>query len=94
MLVDPDTRAKGANNMAVHFIAMSGTHGCLPDYCSVNESAEGAAKALGYVHELGPRDVLRLGNTWYLELGGPEAAAEYAKIIGCNCKTPEVHDDY
>jgi hypothetical protein len=93
MLVEQDTRAEEANDMAAHFIAMSGTHGCLPDYCSVNESAEAAAEALGYIHELGPRDVRRLGNAGYLELGGPETGADYAQIIGCSCETPEVHDD-
>lgn len=79
--------------MAAHFIAMSGTHGCIPDYCATHDSAEAAAEALGCVHDLSTRDVRRLGNTGYLELDGPETGAEYAEIVGCNCATPEVHND-
>ncbi len=75
-----------------HFIAMSGDHGYMPDYCSVYDSAEHAAEGLGCVHELSPRDIRRLANTGYLELGGPEAGASYAEIIGCSCKTPEAHE--
>ncbi len=79
--------------MTQHFIAMSGSHGCLPDFCQSYGSPESAAEAIGQLFELEPVDVRWLGNRGYLELGGPEYSADYAEIIGCNCATPSDHDD-
>lgn len=54
--------------MANHIIAMSGSHGCLPDQCSVYDSAEDAASGMAQLFELSKRRECELANTGYLAL--------------------------
>ena len=84
--------AEQTNNNATHFIAMSGTHGCLPDSCEVYDTHADAVEALAAMFELGRTRRTRLYAHRYLELRRADGA-EYCEITECDCATPEVHSD-
>ena len=76
----------------MHFIGMSGIHGCLPQFWTWGETRRLVCESLDLVHDLTRqqrRDLIRLG---YIELK-PNQGSEYASITECNCRNPEVHDD-
>jgi len=54
--------------MTIRFIAMSGTHGCLPDYCEVFSSRNEAIQSLVQLFNLGELHAARLRQDGYLEL--------------------------
>lgn len=85
--------------MKKHYIAMSGEHGCLPDYCC---SCETKADAVGVLATLfddvrGVKAALRRSD--YCELSdrltydGNTPGAEYCEIVPCDCNDPESHND-
>jgi hypothetical protein len=75
-----------------HFIAMSGSHGCLPDHCEVFETCADSVEDLTNLFELGRTRKARLAKFRYLELTR-EDGAEYCEITECDCATPGVHSD-
>ena len=79
--------------MTRHFIAMSGTHGCIPDNIHVFEKRLDAVNYIIDIFEL-PRYGSKAGDlrkTGYVELGHG-FGADYAEIQACDCSHPEIHD--
>jgi hypothetical protein len=78
----------------VHFIAMSGSYGCIPDNVTVFEKRIDAVRHLIDLFELpvnGSRaNDLRI--TRYTDLG-QGFGADYAEVQKCNCDHPEIHDE-
>jgi hypothetical protein len=83
----------------VHYIEMSGDHGCLPDHCDVSLTLKGAIDSLGALFDdvltdsgrhLGVRNQLKLYRHCELPRG---AGAEYCEIVECDCTEPWVHSD-
>ncbi len=52
----------------MHFIAMAGLHGCIPNHCEVFPSFPEAVGDLAELHNLGPRRRAQLWQARYLEL--------------------------
>ena len=83
--------------MSKHYIAMSGSAGCLPDYCEVypgtKEGLDGAVEGLATLHELNrtQRAILRSGFFLRLKSG---TGADYAQIEQCNCSDPQIHSEH
>ena len=86
-----------------HYIAMSGSHGCLPDHLACFKKYSEAVQDLIDVFEL-PRDGVKateLRKRGYVELDEADwpgrnehrYGAEYAEIQKCNCDHPEIHDE-
>ena len=85
-----------------HYIAMSGSHGCLPDHCEVFETYADAVADLVQLFELGRTRAARLKKNSYLELVPSPIesrdeefgwGAEYCEIQTCDCDEPAVHSD-
>jgi hypothetical protein len=80
-----------------HFIAMSGSHGCLPDSCEVFPEYQSAVDSLAELFGLGRTRKARLFADRTLELvpgiGEDEFGAEYCEIQECGCDNPGVHSD-
>jgi hypothetical protein len=84
-----------------HWIAMSGSHGCLPDNCEVFETRKGAVDSLVSLFELGRTRAARLKKTGYLELTlspieqaqDVSFGADYCEITQCDCDNPLEHSD-
>lgn len=86
-----------------HYIAMSGSHGCLPDSCNAYTTYDDAVNALVELFELGRTRKARLYANRYLELGTCIVAhgslddlsdsAEYCEIQSCQCASPWEHCD-
>lgn len=79
-----------------HFIAMSGSSGCLPDYCEVYQGTEeglaAAVEGLDNLFELTKEQLRVLRKNRYLNLGAG-AGADYCEVIRCLCATPGVHSE-
>jgi len=86
---------------AKHFMAMSGSHGCLPDHCEVFDSRQDAINDLVQLFGLGRTRTARLRKESILELTpSPIEArqdisfgAEYCEITECDCGDPTTHSD-
>lgn len=78
--------------MAKHYIAMSGSHGCLPDFCQSAYTHDQAVDTLVNLFELGRRRAAILKSDNYLELA-PIDGAQYCEIDTCECDDPSVHND-
>ena len=85
-----------------HYIAMSGSHGCLPDHCEVFETYADAVADLVQLFELGRTRAARLKKNSYLELVPSPIesrdeefgwGAEYCEIQTCDCDKPAVNSD-
>ena len=81
-----------------HYIAGSGTHGCLYDYCHAHETFEDAVQDLVALHNLGRVRERRLRNDRYLSLKATFAeelsyGADYCEVNTCECIDPERHND-
>jgi hypothetical protein len=78
----------------VHFTAMSGSYGCIPDNIAAFEKRIDAVYYLIDLFELpvngSKADDLR--KTGYTDLGR-DFGADYAEIVKCNCGHIEVHND-
>lgn len=79
-------------NKPTHYIAMSGSHGCLPDSCNAYETYDAAVDELASMFELGRTRKARLYTDRYLELGRNDGA-EYCEIQSCQCDKPWEHCD-
>jgi hypothetical protein len=75
-----------------HYIAMSGSHGCLPDSCNAYEYFDSAVNELADIFELGRTRKARLYAERTLELS-PDDGAEYCEITECHCNRPWAHCD-
>lgn len=80
-----------------HFIAMSGDHGCIPDYCDVFPEYQAAVDSLADMFSLGRTRKARLFADRILELkpnfNEDSFGAEYCEIQTCDCDNPAVHSD-
>ena len=76
----------------IHYIAMSGSHGCLPDHCEIYETRDGAIEDLASLFGLGRRRIATLKRYGSLELGRRDGA-EYCEVTQCDCDDPAVHSD-
>ena len=77
----------------IHYIAMSGIHGCLPQYCAACDTIRDAVDSLASLHELGKNRQRELRRDLYLELNPNRDGAEYAEIVECDCDDPDCHND-
>lgn len=85
----------------VHWIAMSGEKGCLPDHCEVFATRKSAIDDLTNLFELGSTRRKRLARDGYLELvlspieklQDVVFGAEYCEVQPCACSNPAVHSD-
>lgn len=86
-----------------HYIAMSGSHGCLPDHLACFKKYSEAVRDLIDVFQL-PRygvKATELRKCGYVELDEADwpgrnehrYGAEYAEIQKCNCDHPKIHDE-
>jgi hypothetical protein len=76
-----------------HYIAMSGSHGCLPDSCNAYEQYDSAVAELASMFELGRTRKARLFADGTLELEPENDGAEYCEIVSCQCAKPWEHCD-
>lgn len=79
--------------MGKHYIAMSGSHGCLPDYCECHVRKSDAVSDLVSLFELDDVQERMLFEGDYLELRGAEDGAAYCEIVVCECDDPSIHSD-
>jgi hypothetical protein len=78
----------------VHYIAMGGLHGYLPNFCCALEEYEDAVQTIVQIHELGRNRERQLREDSYIELNLKRDGNEYAEIVSCDCDTPEIHNDW
>ena len=78
---------------SIHYIAMSGDHGYLPDHCEVYCCLESAVDDLASLFELGRNRRAELKRNMYLELNSNRDGAEYCEIEECDCDDMSVHSD-
>ena len=79
----------------LHYIAMSGNRGCIPDYCQAFDNRGDAIASLIQLFELSPRGkhVANLKTYGYTSFEkGIEYGAEYAEIIKCSCANKNIHN--
>ena len=76
-----------------HWIAVSGSHGCLPDSCNAYETYQDAVDSLVDMFSLGRTRKARLFADRTLELKPRIDGAEYCEIIQCSCSSPWDHCD-
>ena len=76
-----------------HFIAMSGSYGCLPDNVTVFERKSEALNHIINTFELAlyGRKADNLREVGYADLGG-DYGADYAEIVRCTCDNVEIHN--
>ena len=75
-----------------HYISMSGSFGCLPDFCDVSTDRDNAVDTLVSLFELGKTRERHLDRDGFLNLS-PRDGAEYCEVISCDCENPNVHSD-
>lgn len=81
-----------AKNAKLHFIAMNGSFGCLPDYCDVFLDRASATEALADNLELEPTQARALLITGFVNCT-PGQGADYAQVEECKCPSPHEHQD-
>jgi hypothetical protein len=75
-----------------HYIGMNGSHGCLPDSCSVYKRFKHAVESLTDSLDLTDEQADDLRETGSAECN-PGQGAEYCEIVACECKAPWTHDE-
>ena len=75
----------------VHYVAMAGLHGCIPQHCQVHGTYDGAVDDLAALHDLGRHRRKSLQRDGYLELNVYRDGNEYCEIRECDCQEPQVH---
>ena len=75
-----------------HYIAMSGSYGCLPDYCSCCVSVAEAVDSLSDLFELEEEAEGELRSALYIDLTR-DHGAQYAEVVECNCLFPFEHSE-
>ena len=76
-----------------HFIAMSGSHGCLPDFVQGYVTKREAVDSLADMFELGRTRKAALSHDSYLELSPGRNGADYCEVVECNCAKPWEHGE-
>lgn len=79
--------------VAPHYIAGSGSHGCLYGQSSCHDTYTEAVRALSDLFELGRIRRARLNRDGNLELSLLRDGAEYCEVITCRCGNPADHQD-
>ena len=77
-----------------HYIAMSGSAGCIPDWTCLCDSAGEARAAAAdmWADELDAAGRYNLRRSGYASL--PEGSgADYVEIVECGCEDPSVHEE-
>ena len=77
----------------VHYIAMGGTYGCLPDNCAALPTLTGAVEELATIYELGSARQRTLRRNRYLDLDNGRDGGDYCEIVECDCGDMECHND-
>ena len=75
-----------------HYIAGSGSHGCLYDHCQSYPNISWALEDIRALFGLSRTKLSVLRQNHYLELG-EDYGADYAEITECSCGNPEQHND-
>lgn len=75
-----------------HFIAMNGSHGCLPDSCNVYLSERAAVDYLISLLGLSKRQKRELLSCGITECR-QDQGAEYCEVTECECSSPHEHQD-
>jgi hypothetical protein len=77
----------------VHYIAMGGEYGCMPDNCSTYRSRANAIEGLDSIYELTSeqKDELEVSNTVRLTR---EQGGAYCEVSECSCSSPWEHDEF
>lgn len=70
----------------MHYIAMSGEHGCMPDNLGVYDFYANAVESLASLFELGRRRHAELKRDGYLELNPTRDGASYCEITEEPCQ--------
>ena len=74
-----------------HYIGMSGSHGCLPDYNSGScRTKLDAALAIANVFDKSDSWARKFASRMYHDFK-PGEGASYAEIMECNCAKPSEH---
>ena len=73
----------------VHYVAMSGMHGCLPEVCESHGDRQSAVHSIADVVGLGKHKRAHLSRDGYVEL----PPWRYVEVIECDCGNPRDHDD-
>lgn len=76
----------------LHYIAMGGEHGCLPDNCSAYRRKGDAVEGLDDIYELSRRQKISLRQFGIVELRRSQGGA-YCEISECTCDSPWEHDE-
>jgi hypothetical protein len=76
-----------------HYIAMSGSHGCLPDNVELHDTLNSAVDSMVSLFELGNGRRATLKREMYLELNNTRDGAEYCEIEECDCSNPQEHGE-
>ena len=77
----------------LHWIAMAGVHGCIPNYLDCYEAHDHAVEMLRQLHDLGPMQRMELKRFSFLLLNLDRDGNAYCSIDSCSCITPELHSD-
>ena len=80
----------------IHYIAMAGLRGYLPNYCEVYPSVEDAIASLLFLHEIQPgrteeEDLVQSG---FAGLDLQEHGNEYMEVLPCFCDSPQDHSEH
>ena len=75
----------------VHYVAMAGLHGCIPQHCEVYKTYNEAVDDLASLHDLGRRRRRSLRRNGYLKLDVCRDGNEYCEIRECDCQEPQAH---
>ncbi len=75
-----------------HYIFMSGSYGCIPDYCGACRKYLDAVDCLAETFNLSRVRRVGLKKYRYLDLLKRDGA-DYCEIVECDCSTPWVHDE-
>jgi hypothetical protein len=78
-----------------HYIAMSGSFGCLPDWTATAETRDEAldvALDMWGEHMRAPEDTESLKEFGFLALPSG-VGAEYVEVTACDCTDPSIHEE-
>lgn len=89
-----ENKPKRKEKKMIHYIAMAGLHGYLPQYCASHENYNDAVDDLANLHELGKNRTHELRKNGCIELNVKRDGNEYAEITECDCNNPECHNDF
>jgi hypothetical protein len=83
-----------------HYIAMSGMHGCLPDWrwlaADERDAVEASVDMFSDLLTAETEGAFRraLADGGYASLAGTDAGADYVEIVSCDCDDPSQHEEF